>query len=88
MYYSMSNGSPNEAVVNNGYVNGNDGTVKIDKLKQFIKSRILENKPDSDFTDDVDLANSIAYGTEIEAQVYKINNRSNSLVYRYCFKRV
>ncbi len=84
MYYSVnhSTGVPNQNAVDNGFVNA-DGTADKDALKTFITERIEENKPDSSVTDDEDLANSIAYGTNIEATIYKLYGNSTGLVYRY-----
>lgn len=82
MYYSMKNNTPNANVVGNGYVDAS-GEADKDALADFIKERIEENTPDSKVTDDVDLANEIAYGTEIKAQVYKVGDISTGLCYRY-----
>lgn len=85
MYYSVTDEgkiSSSSNVVDYGYAN-DDGTADKEALKTFIKERIEENNGSEYVEDDTDLANAIAYGTEIPAQVYKDNGRSTGLVYRY-----
>lgn len=84
MYYSLDHSTqePNQSVVDYGFVN-DDGTADKDALTEFIKDRIQENNGSQYADGDTDLANAVAYGTEIEAKVYKENNRSTGLVYRY-----
>ncbi|MCH5303384.1 MAG: hypothetical protein J1E41_00850 [Ruminococcus sp.] len=81
MYYSLTDGVVNQNVVSAGYADSN-GKANTDELKAFIKSKI-ELNDGSEYTDSKELAKAIAYGTEIQPTVDRVNNRSTGLVYRY-----